>query len=711
MGWTRFWGVAVAITIAAAAPAPAASQGTTLVVPAGSVRYLHDASGNLTRVVDTSIDVNNCGQLGAQCPAVTAAGGETVCSRGACGAMVNGAFLDFWTDPAHCGPSLQVCLAPQDGVADCVSGACGFHCGAGFAASGTSCVDLWSDPANCGHLNHACDADATCSNGRCVKQGVPVVYGVNGVSAPGVAFRSPMMSGIRIEGTGLDAVLGVWLEDWGPDTASTLETAEPSAPFFRGQLPTSLGMNPNTSYWKISPTSLVIPQAALGYYATLPTLLRFQAHEWFKVGLVYVEHGVENRVLIDVAISFDDRAAPFPAPVISGVSALEVRYFPFRWSYDPASGFLPLRSSPGCGVDPMVRRPSAVLAAWDPLMTEFPVYGVTSTGVYLDVGLDPHAVGRFVFGGGNEAPDAVEVTLVYDDTEASTDSVNLESAAPGTPLNCTRRLSVPQIGGLILRGSNLFSDGTMNALTVSGMQAPGEFDAVFLEDRIAIRPRRFGRGYEYYQGSRAITGIVNSETLIEYLSPRGNATSPWAIRWIAAPTITSIGPAPFVTYDRPMTISGGFFTSLTDVAFSWGSLTEHLTPSATSPPAPGQFHVADENTIELVVSSSPGTVPRGLGAICRPDGTSIQEVFPGSRAFSVTNAAGTATAAVSAVDPNGPQYAVEVQRCAPAESVPSGAESSSSPPRSSPAPDPGSVPLFPYLPATGNCDLTSGGCQ
>lgn len=714
----RLWSVAVAIALFAVAPVPAAAQG--IVAPPGSVRYLHDAAGNLTRVVDTATDVNNCGELGTRCP--TLGSGTAACVAGACGAVVDGQFVDVWTDVTHCGPSLSGCGTPAHGNATCVAGVCGVECWSGYVRTGLSCVDLTSDPSNCGRESHVCEGTgAVCTNGRCRIPGTPVVSAVNGATEPGVALRASYFTGILVEGTNLDNVTAVELEDWGPDEVGT----DVAAPLATGFVLYDVA-------FRSADTSLVIPAAALEAFAGAyrPFLLR----EWYKLRLHYYQDGIDGSVLVDVAVSLDDQVPlNLPAPGITDVSLLELHVVRSNLEYDPATGFIQLFYPEDCGPDLRTVPPIAVLGS-DPLRTEYPVYGVSLTGIRIQAGLDPARVhARFwQYIGGEMAPDD-SVTLVFP-YSTNDGVVNLGSVPPwvgnesrsALPPRCSTQERVPQIGGVVLRGSNLYADGSLTISRPPGTPASGDLGApVFLGDRIVVPPRLDGPG----GNTPVISGIDGTErSFIEFSSPRGVAATPRGISWLGPPAVASVGPQPFVTYNQVMTLTGNFFTRLTDVSFIWApadadmseatilgvgirpplqwkAVVEHLSPTSASP-GPGQFRIVDEHHLEVFLSSAGGPVPRGLTGRCLMDHTPFVDAFPGERRFRISNPAGVSVFTVSALDPAGLQPAPVVLSCR-SESSGGGPSAGPNPaPPQSPGPSVG-PPLKPTRPNRPNEDCSS----
>lgn len=657
---------------------PQGVPGSAGSLPRGVTVYLHDPAGNLSSVVDTSADLGNCGYVGTRCPEVTSA--ETACVNGLCGAIVEGQFVDITTDPAHCGTALVVCSAPLLGVASCVEGACGVVCDQSFARKGLACVDTLTDPNNCGQVDHVCPgAGGACRMGMCFIPGTPEVARVDGVFAPWVAFRVPLWSGFRLEGTHLDSVTSVELEDWGPDTAADGEIA---APQYRGTV--SLGSREDWSGtprpipipYRSSPTALVIPHAALDYIRSAWSWPSFNVRRWYKLRLHHDENGIDQSTLVDVPVSFDQvLPAAQAVPAITGVSAVESRVSFSR--YDPATGFIQLRftdpsSTASCGEDPTLRPPIAVLAFQDPLHAEYRVRAWTHEGIYLEPGLDPERVHRLIQG------EAVETALVFPDEPG--DFVNLmtpEDPGLSPRVSCWPGHGPEQIGGLILRGSNLLADGYAFLSSPPGTPVPGDLGMPrYLEDRIVIRPDDYPYFYEDWL---PITGVENATAHVEYVSPRGEAVSR-AVTLLLPPVITAIGPAEYVTYDQVMTITGQFFANVTDVAFTWGGIQEHLTPAPSAPPGPGQYFVVDDTRIDLQLSSTGGRVPRELSSVCLAGGPYV-DVFPGQRGFTVENAVASVSALTNALDPAGtPVAAPPIPWCSGPQPSSSSSQTTTGPP-------------------------------
>jgi hypothetical protein len=386
------------------------------------------------------------------------------------------------------------------------------------------------------------------------------------------------------------------------------------------------------------------------------------------------------------------------------------------WNYDGTTGFLRLYDAalPSCGMDPSLGPPpTAVLSPSHDLPVEHPVFGVTHEGVYISPGLAETLVTDRLDG---EAETPARVTLVFPYTGEISDPVNLAGASYPSAFDCVDwqafgwpPYAIQQVGGLVIRGSNLLADGSLTLSDDLGRWLAGDLGwPVFLDDRIVVRTE-YAYGYGSYGPPRtapppAITGVQTPRAFIEYSSPRGAASTPGPIGWLGAPAVESIGPASFVTYGEVMTLTGRFFSRVTEVAFTWAGLVEQLTPTASSPPGPGQFHVFSENQIEVLLPSDGGVVPRALAARC-VRGVVVQDVFPGTRSFTVRNTAGSGSATTSAVDPSGTAVAVPVPTC---PVVFEGGGSGSS----SPEPVLPGISLFPPMPLPGrndgNCSNGSG---
>ncbi|MEZ4407443.1 MAG: hypothetical protein R3A52_13350 [Polyangiales bacterium] len=132
--------------------------------------------------VETRVDGLNCGACGLRCVAPT--NGNAACVSGACqtgclagfadcdGVASNGCERDLRGDASSCGACGVVC-APPRGVGACASGACAVaRCDAGFAdcdglASNGCEAQTTNDPANCGACGQRCGASELCAAGAC----------------------------------------------------------------------------------------------------------------------------------------------------------------------------------------------------------------------------------------------------------------------------------------------------------------------------------------------------------------------------------------------------------------------------------------------------------------------------------------------------------------------------------------------------------------
>jgi hypothetical protein len=658
--------------------------------PSGFVRFLYDPAGNLIRVINTAQDVNNCGNVGTVCNAV--GGVPPACLGGLCGILNGGGqFIQAMCDPGNCGPSGVACAAPGNGIASCVNGACAVQCNPGYIPSGSQCVDPRNDPYNCRELNNVCPgADsgmAICTDGMCGTIAAPQAYAVNGVSPPGVAFRSPMWKGVEVLGEHLDNVTYLELEDWGGDSSAT-DLQDPIAPNFTGRVVSgsSRAGIPNALAFETTPESLTIPAATLQYL-----MGKLWADEWYKVRLHYSDHGVDQYVTINVAVSLDDQApVQMGAPAFSSVSMLrQVRTLS---GYDPATGFITMANGNTDDIDPTgyATPPTAVLAYNDPLQTEHPIYAITSGGVYISAGLDPSAVqktyGEFTY-----------VTLVLPYNDPSTDRVDLGGSFWGS-----------LDGGVIIRGKNLAADGMMNVANPVGNAIPGNLSsATYLGDRAVIRP---------------VVGVQDAFGYVAYQSPRGAANTSWPITWLHAPVIESVGSLPYITYDRVLNVTGHFFVDVNSVIYASSDMAEVLSPAVASPPGPEQFYVVDDRNIQVMLSSAGRPVPRQLSAHCDPSQGLIVDTFPGQRTIWVVNTTpnpwsppqpstggGYGSASLAAVDPSSPAPAPPVLSCPVYSPGPSGGSTNPNPPVGT------TVPLNLFGVGGGGCgngisSITNGSC-
>ena len=137
---------------------------------------------------DTAADVNNCGGCGIKCP--TPANGEAACNAGVCGAAAcggrykdcnasatDGCEIDSSRDVNNCGECGNVCKDGPSGVGVCVLGKCRLACqGAYLDCNGDPAdgceTNGASDLANCGNCGNTCTAvgatNAACAAGSCI---------------------------------------------------------------------------------------------------------------------------------------------------------------------------------------------------------------------------------------------------------------------------------------------------------------------------------------------------------------------------------------------------------------------------------------------------------------------------------------------------------------------------------------------------------------
>lgn len=110
-------------------------------VPDPRVAFEYDATGNLTAIVNTKSDVNNCGCPGYRC--ATACGATPACVEGVCTLVLDdGRYVDPSSDPLHCGNFCASCPGVLNGAPVCESGVCGIQCDSGFALVADQCVDV-----------------------------------------------------------------------------------------------------------------------------------------------------------------------------------------------------------------------------------------------------------------------------------------------------------------------------------------------------------------------------------------------------------------------------------------------------------------------------------------------------------------------------------------------------------------------------------------
>lgn len=591
--------------------------------PKPGVAFVHDPAGNLTAVVNTSVDAQNCGCLGYTC--ATSGGGTASCLGGVCGVNVGGNWINTGSDPLNCGSVGNTCAAPAHAAPTCVSGRCGFSCQWGYVQTDTTCLDLTSDPYNCGWVGNVCPGSApatpVCVSGECATEGDrPLIQAVNGIAPPGVAFRSPAAAGITILGTGLASVTYLELEDCGADSDVNHEPTTPSCD--GGGAP-------------VGPPVVVVPFIRKATELVIPEATNVPNGEWLKVRVHFQEGGLDAFDLVNVAVSLDG-AAPIASgpPQITDVDALRILEADPS-GYDWTTGFVSIVDkivAPG-DLTQLSPAPSALMGH-DALQTEYRILAITKGGFYIRAGLDPAVVLD------------VEVEKAYV-------SVVFPHVSPGrgaVHLAPDYRQGHPQVypyfasqlaPGVILRGAHLWSDASLGLANPPGSPLEGNLSkVVYFGDRAVVTP---------------IDNPSNASAYIEVTSPRGSTSTTWPLRWSDAPAIQAIGSLPYVPYDQALTVTGTWFVDVNSIAFSVGplgssglSMTEYLIPTPTSPPGDGQFFVVDDKHILLRLSST-GTVPRQLAAWCESNGLTT-ETFPGFRKFTVYNSDGSSQAQLFALD-------------------------------------------------------------
>jgi subtilase family serine protease len=137
---------------------------------ASTVRFEHDAAGNLTGIFKTSTDPRNCGAIGNVCPPSGGAAG--CCFEGTCGLSNDGRCVIVSADPENCGAIGNACRVPVYGSPVCLAGACDVACLPGYVmAANGDCTNPFTDPENCGVAGNACPTlqhgFATCMGGIC----------------------------------------------------------------------------------------------------------------------------------------------------------------------------------------------------------------------------------------------------------------------------------------------------------------------------------------------------------------------------------------------------------------------------------------------------------------------------------------------------------------------------------------------------------------
>lgn len=132
-----------------------------------------EISTNYYSCVNTSGDVNNCGDCGNTCDSTAA----NACVNGQCACGTNAACTggktccsnsckDLLNDPYNCGTCGRACgigLACVNGQCMCGSEACD----ASESCCGNYCADLNNDSTNCGECGTNCGTGNGCSQGDC----------------------------------------------------------------------------------------------------------------------------------------------------------------------------------------------------------------------------------------------------------------------------------------------------------------------------------------------------------------------------------------------------------------------------------------------------------------------------------------------------------------------------------------------------------------
>lgn len=583
----------------------------------GDTTFTYDPAGNLLSVSDVDTDPLSCGAPGNVC--ADAPHGTPRCDSGGCvldcdeGFEFHSSFyecLDPLSDPRSCGGVGNACDVPDHGSAVCTEGVCGIRCDVGFtpagnlcvslaydpahcgtvgrscpqvvgyynccrdgvcgATEGAACVNVSADPMNCGWVGHVCQGQgAACTNGRCSKPaGTPSVTSVNGKAPTDQAFRSPFWGGITVAGANLDRVTWIELEDWGSDTVDGTPDGVRSVPRARVRtLPTQQG--PTIHYGQSSST-LTVDASSLQFEWSYDPW--FDVRRWYKIKLHYNGSGGDRSIIPNVAVSFADRVpVGLPAPSISTVAAY------YAWvvtKYDPATGLLYTEQD----ATTQIPTPSAVLAP--DLAREFPVLAVAPEGLYLPRGL------RF---------SGVALQQEIPEGYAWVSNVVVPYAPSGT------RPLVLHEAGLIIRGSHLWEDGDLRFAYPLGNGLPGDFGN---GDRAPI-----------FQGDKIIVSGVSGATaqtaFLEFASIRGTATTPWPVRWIDRPRLSSIedsaGAAEFIKIGELLTIRGSWL-EVVDEMYLLGPSDTHVYHDifeslvrVEGEPGLNQYQVVNRETIRLVI--------------------------------------------------------------------------------------------------------------
>ncbi|MDC3960260.1 hypothetical protein [Polyangium jinanense] len=115
----------------------------------------------------------NCGACGNACApgeVCTSAGCAPSCAPPA--TNCNGACVDLFSSPQHCGGCSKPCITPLHGKATCTAATCDFECLPGFTKCGNKCVDANTDASACGASCTTCVVPkggfTHCDGGQCV---------------------------------------------------------------------------------------------------------------------------------------------------------------------------------------------------------------------------------------------------------------------------------------------------------------------------------------------------------------------------------------------------------------------------------------------------------------------------------------------------------------------------------------------------------------
>ena len=82
----------------------------------------------------------------------------------------DGACVDVFSDPGHCGDCLSTCASPVHSSATCTGGMCDFDCDEGWGdcvESADGCETDLATTADCGGCGNACDPIESCMSGSC----------------------------------------------------------------------------------------------------------------------------------------------------------------------------------------------------------------------------------------------------------------------------------------------------------------------------------------------------------------------------------------------------------------------------------------------------------------------------------------------------------------------------------------------------------------